>query len=83
MEIRNEFYRECSKVLVFVDLGNKASVDDVDTWVKEVKEAGGTCPVVVVGNKVDNKKVGDADRIAKANGCQYIEISAKTGQQVI
>jgi hypothetical protein len=38
--------------------------------------------VVVIGNKSDNKKVGDADKVAKSNGCQYIEISAKTGQYV-
>jgi predicted GTPase len=36
----------------------------------------------VIGNKSDNKKVGDADKAAKSKGCQYIEISAKTGQYV-
>jgi predicted enzyme related to lactoylglutathione lyase len=46
-------------------------VDDIDAWVKEIKEAGGTCPIVVVGNKADIKKVGDADKTAKSNGCGY------------
>jgi 50S ribosomal subunit-associated GTPase HflX len=68
---------------LFVDLSNKASVDDIDSWVKEIKEASGACPILVIGNKADNKKVGDADKVAKSNGCQYIEVSAKTGQNVI
>ena len=58
--------------MLFVDLTNKASVDDVDIWIKEIKEASGACPIVVIGNKADYKKVGDADKIAKNNGCQYI-----------
>lgn len=70
-EIRNEFYKECSKVVIVCDLGNKSSVEDIDVWVKEIKEAGGTCPIVVVGNKADVKKVGDADKTAKSNGCGY------------
>lgn len=65
-----------------MDLSNKSSVDDVDLWIKEIKEASGACPIVVIANKADNKKVGDADKVAKSNGCQYIEISAKTGQYV-
>ncbi len=81
-EIRNEFYRECSKILVFVDLSNKSSVDEIDRWVKEIKQAGGTCPIVVIGNKADNKKVSEGEKIAKNQGCQYIEVSAKSGQNV-
>jgi len=36
----------------------------------------------VIGNKMDNKKVEGADKNAKNAGCQYIEVSAKTGQNV-
>ncbi len=57
---------------MFADLSNKPSVDDIDKWVKEIKEAGGACPIVVIGNKSDNKKVSDADKVAKNQGCQYI-----------
>lgn len=47
-------------------------MDAIDQWVKEVKEAGGSSAIVVIGNKADNKKVGDADKLAKASGCQYL-----------
>ena len=38
--------------------------------------------MIVVGNKADNKKVGDVDKVAKGNGCAYFQISAKTGEGV-
>jgi len=43
--------------MLFVDLSNKASVDSVDYWLREVKDNNGACPVYIIGNKSDNKKV--------------------------
>lgn len=31
---------------------------------------------------MDNKKVSDAEKIAKNQGCHYIEVSCKTGQNI-
>jgi hypothetical protein len=43
--------------MLFVDLSNKTSVDGVDYWLREVKDNNGVCPVYIIGNKSDNKKV--------------------------
>jgi hypothetical protein len=45
---------------------------------KEIKESQTNCGIVIVGNKLDVKK-NDINQIAKNNGCQFYQISTKTG----
>lgn len=83
LELRNEFYKEAQAILVFIDLANKASLDSVDYWIKEVRDNGGTCPIWFASNKTDCRKLTpDLSKEAKKceGGCR--EISAKTGEGV-
>lgn len=57
LEIRNEMYKESHLVLLFVDLGSKGTVESVEYWLREVKDHGGVCPVYIVGNKTDVRKL--------------------------
>jgi Ras-related protein Rab-2A len=57
-------------------------------WLDEIKEHGNPhISVLLIGNKSDLEesrvvKREDAERLAKANGMEYIEASAKTGLHV-
>lgn len=76
-------YKEATVLLLFVDLSNKQTVDSVDYWLREVKDNGGVCPVYIVGNKSDNKKVSpDLAKVAKERDGAYVEISCRSGEGV-
>lgn len=69
--------------MVFVDLSNKTSVDSVDYWLRQIKDNNGACPVYIVGNKMDNKKVNaNLTNAARERDGIYTEISCKTGQGI-
>lgn len=70
LDIRNEFYKDTFVTLVFVDLGNKKTIDSIDYWVREAKDNGAN-NVVVIGNKADMKKIDDVGDVAKSKGCAY------------
>jgi GTPase SAR1 family protein len=73
LEIRNEMYKEATLLLLLVDLSNKQTIDGVDYWLREVKDNGGTCPVYIVGNKVDNRKVTpDLGKVAREREGVYV-----------
>ena len=69
--------------MLFVDLSNKASVESVDYWLREVKDNNGVCPVYIIGNKMDNKKVNaNLTNAARERDGIYVEISSKTGEGI-
>lgn len=73
LQIRNEMYKQATLLILFVDLSSKQSVDSVDYWLREVKDNGGTCPIYIVGNKNDNKKLNpDLGKIAKERDGVYL-----------
>lgn len=52
-EVRNEFYRDGSAIVLVMDLANKSSMDGLDMWLREANEMGAeNLPTFIVGNKV-------------------------------
>lgn len=83
LEIRNEMYKEATLLLLFVDLSSKQSVDSVDYWLREVKDNGGACPLYIVGNKTDARKLSpDLAKVAREREGAYVEISCKANEGV-
>lgn len=53
--MRNEFYKECSVILLVYDVTLKRSFDGLDMWIREANDYGAAAiPVAVVANKVNN-----------------------------
>lgn len=77
-------YKEATLVLLLVDLTSKQSLESIEYWLREVKDNGGTCPVYIVGNKSDNKKVNppDLNKLAREREGIYAEVSCKTNEGV-
>ena len=83
-----KYFRDAVCVLVVFDLTKKESFDDLNDWLKDVHElCHPLASIVLVGNKSDLAEArvisaNDATQYAQERNLQYIETSAKTGENV-
>lgn len=86
--VRTGFYKGASGVLVVFDLTRRGTFDPgVSKWIDEIREFAGDVPLIILGNKKDLEEsrevaVQEALDLAKHFGAEYLETSAKTGQNV-
>lgn len=53
-EVRNEFYKEASALILVFDLTLKRTLDGLDMWLREANDYGaGAMPVFILANKVE------------------------------
>ncbi len=83
------YFRAAQGVLLFFDITDRTSFEDLDGWLKELDAGRGGAaerpPVIIVGNKMDagnERAVGrsEATAFAMRRGCMYEEVSAATGE---
>jgi len=82
------YARGSSGAIFMFDLTNERSLENLNNWLVEFKKVSKSIPLILVGNKLDleqerffNKK--DALNLMKSyNFCNYIECSAKTGENI-
>ena len=83
------YFRAAQGVLLFFDITDRPSFEDLGAWLKELDQGRGgpttRPPVMIVGNKTDagnERAVGrsEATAFAMRHGCMYEEISAATGE---
>jgi small GTP-binding protein len=86
--ITRQYYRDAYGVILIFDLTNKNSFDKLSSWLADIQENGPKeTNILIIGNKSDlleERKVNfnDAYNFASKNNIQYIEVSAKTGNNV-
>lgn len=84
--VRPLYYKGAMGGLVVFDVTQEESFLNLPKWFEEVKKNRGNIPLILVGNKVDlpDRKINgeQAKALAKKNGVQYLETSAKTGQSI-
>ena len=74
-------------ILVF-DVTNKSSFNNLNIWLKEIKERSPSIPIFLFGNKVDKNKdkwvmtSEEAKNFAEKNWLTYFEVSAETKQGI-
>ncbi|CAG0918564.1 unnamed protein product [Notodromas monacha] len=81
------YYRSANGVVIVFDLTNVDSFSHVTRWMQLIqKHCDDDVEVFLVGNKCDqeNRKVRrvDAENWARKNRIHYLEVSAKTGENV-
>ena len=82
------YIRDSSIAVVVFDVASEPSFANVEKWVQDVKaERGESAVVMFVGNKLDKadeRKVSTEAAAAKAKelGGEYLETSAKTGENI-
>jgi Ras-related protein Rab-1A len=76
-------------VVLVLDLTNRSSFEGVEKWMEDVNTYGPKdCVIIIVGNKSDlddDRQVSytEAYNLAKKYDTVYIEVSAKTGYNVL
>lgn len=80
------YYRGAVGGAVVFDLTDRASFDHLDRWFSEVEKACASIPLLLIGNKADlpGRQVSrdEAEALARARKCTYLDSSAKTGQSI-
>ena len=69
-------------IVIVFDVSKKGSFENLDNWVKTVKDNNNNAPIALFGNKcdrIDNIEVNneEAENYAKEKGMLYFETSAK------
>jgi Ras-related protein Rab-1A len=86
--ITSAYYRGANCVIVCYDISNRETFEHVEEWLAELNKVGNDDIVkMIVGNKADQeyeKKVTteEGENLALKNGCEFIEVSAKTAINV-
>ena len=82
------YYRGASIAFVLFDITSKKTFDDVEEWVRDVRnEAGDDVVIAVVGNKIDLEEKREvsttaAQEFAQSINARYYETSAMTGSGI-
>jgi small GTP-binding protein len=82
------FYaREAKGAFVFFDVTSQSSFAALPAWIKFIRSESPSVKVILFGNKTDlseDRRVSasQGEAFARANECEYIEGSAKTGINV-
>ena len=82
--LTKSYFRDAHGILLVFDVSDQKSFDDLDLWLKEIKEgAPETSSIILVGNKIDlNRTVSnqDANDFIIKNKLQYVEVSCLEGR---
>lgn len=88
--LHESFFEKTNGALIVFDLTRPSTFNEIDNWVKELREyAGDRVPFIVLGNKLDLiEDIGqiterdEVQQVVNQEGGVYIETSAKTGDNV-
>ena len=86
--IIRELFKNIVCALIVYEIDNKKSFENIPKWIEECKNnAPKTVLMILIGNKrdlEDNRKVSkdEGRELAKKNGMEFLETSAKTGKNV-
>lgn len=84
--VRQQYYNGAKAVFLVYDVTRPGTFEDILTWLDDFnKIIRKKIPIVLIGNKIDLPAVVHApsgERLAKDIGAEFIETSAKTGQNI-
>lgn len=85
-KLRTIYFKGSNAALGVYDVTSPQSLLKLPGWVSSIKKTvKKTIPMVVLGNKIDlERKVekSEAEDLSKRLNCEYLETSAKTGENV-
>ncbi|MHA2038101.1 MAG: GTP-binding protein [Promethearchaeota archaeon] len=85
-KLRTIYFKGSNGALGVFDLSSNQTLLKIPGWISSIKKTvKRTIPMILLGNKVDLEREVDreeAEDSAKRLGCQYLETSAKTGENV-
>jgi len=79
-QIRDGYYYNTDGVIIIFDLGNEISSNNVNKWLKQVKNITNNIPFIICGNKYDLcSQATDIDKFSNKFSYESFCISTKTG----
>ncbi|MFX1391040.1 MAG: GTP-binding protein [Promethearchaeota archaeon] len=85
-KLRTIYFKGSNAALGVFDLSSSQTLLKIPGWVSSIKKTvKKTIPMLLLGNKVDLERDVDreeAEDLAKRLNCEYLETSAKTGENV-
>jgi len=85
-KLRTIYFKGSNAALGVFDLSSSQTLLKIPGWVSSIKKTvKKTIPMLLIGNKVDLEREVDrieAEDSAKRLNCEYLETSAKTGENV-
>jgi len=86
-EFPKPFYEKRACAFVVYDISNKASFNNVSTWIEKCSKESSKTIFVLVGNKSDladkrQVSIEEGQELAEKYGMKFYETSAKTGENV-
>jgi len=86
--ITRSYYRGAAGALLVYDITRRETFNHLATWLEEVKEHGNSNMIIMlVGNKSDLTKkrvvsTEEGEKFAKENGLMFMEVSAKSRENI-
>ena len=85
-KLRTIYFKGSNAALGVFDLSSSQTLLKIPGWISSIKKTiKKTIPMVLIGNKADLDRAVDrleAEDLAKRLNCEYMETSAKTGENV-
>ena len=85
-KLRTIYFKGSNGALGVFDLSSSQTLLKIPGWISSIKKTvKRSIPMLLLGNKVDLEREVDreeAEDLAKRLGCEYLETSAKTGENV-
>ncbi len=85
-KLRKFYFKGSQGAFAVFDISNSETFLELSDWIQSYRKAvGEDTPMILIGNKIDlNRQVQkkEAEDLAEELNCDYIETSAKTGDNV-
>jgi len=84
---RSRYYTGAHGAILVYDVTRRETFENLDIWLKEVRDEVGEVYVKIVGNKSDLEEIRqvdyeEAEKYANLQGADYMETSALSGENV-
>lgn len=80
--LKTGYYTDADLAIFFLDLTNRITYKNIDSWIREFKSVCPNSPIIIVGNKADIKerkvKCSQITTLKNKYDCLYFDISAKS-----
>ncbi|MFX1374539.1 MAG: GTP-binding protein [Promethearchaeota archaeon] len=85
-KLRTIYFKGSNGALGVFDLSSSQTLLKIPGWISSIKKTvKKTIPMILLGNKVDLERevdIEEAEDLAERLSCEYMETSAKTGENV-
>lgn len=81
------YYKDADCFLIFYDITNRISFDNVKSWIVDIRLDNSDIPIILIGNKIDLTHFREvpeemAKEFADENGVSFVEISVKNNSHI-